>query len=265
MNKIRAPQKMSRRRRALRAQVRNYTRRIGSWVYGCYAWTIFSVLVLLFGGLAILAGQPDRARRLARFFARLIFRLAGISLSVTGLDRLPARSHVLLVNHTSFLDAIVLTALLPASPGYAFTARREFFLQILLWPLLRSVHTIILKHASETHPTGNVDIMKSALERGENLVIFPEGEFGPEPGLKPFHSGAFVAAAQADVPIVVAGLRGARSALRIGSWLPRRTSIALEIGPTLTPSGNDENAIHACMATARTAMMPLTGEPLRNS
>lgn len=260
MNEIPPPQKMFLWKRALLAQAANRMQRIGAWLYGCYTWIVFAVLLLAFGGLAMLSGRVVRARRLARFFARSMFRLAGIPLSVTGLDRLPAQPHVLLANHTSFLDALVLTALLPASPGYTFIARREFPLQILLFPFLKSVRTIVLKQPGKMHHGQNMDIIRSALERGENLMLFPEGKFTPEPGLRPFRSGAFVAAAQAKAPIVVAGLRGARRALRLGTWLPKRTPIALEIGPTLTPCGMDMEAVHTFMAVARMAMMPLTGE-----
>jgi 1-acyl-sn-glycerol-3-phosphate acyltransferase len=251
---------MSLSKSALRAQTGSHIQCLGSWIYGVYTWTIFTVLILSFGGLSLLAGRADRARRMARCIARLMFRLAGMPLSVTGLERLPAPPHVLLANHTSFLDALVLIALLPASPGYTFTTRQEFALQSLLYPLLRSVHTIVLKRHDETHHGANLEVMESALERGENLLIFPEGKFAPEAGLKPFHSGAFVAAAQANVPVVIVGLRGARDALRLGTWLPKRKSITLEIGPTLTPCGTDSDTIHALMAEARAAMIPLTGE-----
>jgi 1-acyl-sn-glycerol-3-phosphate acyltransferase len=235
-------------------------RRAGSRMYGCYAWFVFSVLLLVFGILAALAVRVDRARRLARCIARWMFRLAGIPLSATGLERLPAQTHILLANHTSFLDPIVLTALLPASPGYAFITRRQYALQGLLWPFLRSVHTLVLKHHGDNRHSVNIGILKAALERGENLVVFPEGEFAPEPGLKPFHSGAFVAAAQMRAPIVVVGLRGARHALRLGTWMPKRLPLALEVGPVLMPCGTDAQKIHALMSAARAAMVPLTGE-----
>ncbi len=260
MNETRISPKRPRWKNALPELAQNLARRIGSSVYGFYTWIIFTILVLLFGTLARLPGRPDRARRLARIFARAMFRLAGIPLFIIGLDRLPPRPHVLLVNHTSFLDALALTALLPASPGYTFTTRQEFSLQSLLCPLLRSVRTIVLKPHSQTHHNVNVDLLKTALERGENLLVFPEGEFAPEPGLKPFHSGAFVAAAQANVPMTVAGLRGARTALRLGSWLPKRTPITLEIGTTFLPCGRESEAIHKLMSAARIEMLPLTGE-----
>lgn len=263
MNERRTAPKLSYPKPAMLVPAANCVRRIGTWIYGCYTWIIFVVLVLLFGILALLAGRPHRARYLARVFARLMFRLVGIQLSVTGLDRLATHPHILLVNHTSYLDAIALTALLPAAPGYTFTTRQEFPLQSLLCPLLGSVHTIVLKHPQGGDHTGNVDRMKSALEQGENLLVFPEGQFAPEAGLKPFHSGAFVAAAHVDAPIVVACLRGARNALRLGTWLPKRTPISLLIGPTLTPCGKDPDALHALMAAAHVAMVPLTGESLQ--
>lgn len=245
---------------ALLAPTENLARRIGSLAYGYYTWVIFAVLLLTFGALALLAGRVQRARRLARFFSRWMFRLAGIPVSASGLEHLPAEPHVLLANHTSFLDAILLSALLPACPGYAFVTRRQFALQNLLWPFLISVRTLILKPHGALPHGGNVERMQSALQRGDNLIAFPEGTFSPEPGLKPFHSGVFIAAAQARVPIVVAELHGAREALRQGTWMPKRLPLALEIGTTLRPSGKDDDAIHALMLAARKEMMELDGE-----
>lgn len=237
-----------------------HARQIGAWAYGCYAWGVFALIVLSFGVLVALLRRPSQGRPVARAGARLLFRLAGIPLSAKGLDRLPAQPHVLVVNHTSFLDGIALTALLPPRPGYAFTVRQEFEIQRLLCPLLRGLGTVVLWHSRAEHGASNVDLMTLALRRRKNLLIFPEGGFIPEPGLRPFHSGAFVAAANAGVPVVVAGLRGARSALRPRTWLPRRVGIALEIGPALTPSGNDPHAIARLSAAARNAMAPLAGE-----
>jgi 1-acyl-sn-glycerol-3-phosphate acyltransferase len=168
--------------------------------------------------------------------------------------------HVLVVNHASFLDAIALSALLPAKPGYAFVARQEFPVQRPLCPLVRGVGTVMLQRPGMKHRRSSVELLIAALQRGESLVVFPEGGFGPEPGLKAFHSGAFAAAANASVPVVVAGLRGARAALRPGTWLPRRVGITLEIGPTLTPDGSDRIAIAQLKAAARAAMLTLCGE-----
>lgn len=232
-------------------------RRLAGWLYSGYAWTLAALLLPLFGLLLLAARQPERARPLARTGARLLFRLAGMPLTATGLERLPACPHILLVNHTSFLDGIALIAMLPARPGYAFVVRQQFRVQSLLCPLLRALGTVVLLPAGTGSHAGNAALMARALRRGGSLVVFPEAGFVPQPGLRRFHSGAFVAAAANNAPLVVAGLRGARQALRPRAWLLRRMSMTLEVGPVLLPDAAD---IGTLMRSARHGMLGLSGE-----
>jgi 1-acyl-sn-glycerol-3-phosphate acyltransferase len=235
-------------------------RRIPEWSYGVYAWIAGCAVLLLFGSIIALLCRPAYARPIARMAARLGFLLVGVRVSASGLHRLPDGLHVLVVNHTSFLDGIVLTALLPARPGYAFVVRQQYRSQALLWPLLRALGTIVLTSANPAHSASNVPLLEMALRCGENLLIFPEGRIVPEEGLGHFHSGAFVAAASEKVPVVVAGLHGARTALKLGTWLPRRAEIKLRIGAVLLPEGKDEDALSRLSHVAHAAMLPLTGE-----
>lgn len=242
-------------------KARAFVTNIAAWLYGGYVWTMFTVLLLLCGGLAILLRKPSAGRPVARFGTRAMLALARMPHYAIGLERLPHTPHVLLVNHASFLDAIVLTALLPSRPGYAFAVRQEFPIQRLLCPLLRSLGTLVLiSPHTKARRTKNVTQMTAALRRGQNLVVFPEGGFARAPGLKPFHSGAFVAAANAGVPIAVAGLRGTRAALPSKTWLPHRVPLALEIGPVFATSEKDPEAVARLSAAARKAMVSLSGE-----
>lgn len=233
-------------------------RLLAGWVYSAYAWTLVALLLPVFGLLIMAAHKPARARPLARTGARLLFRLAGMPLRAAGLERLPATPHILLVNHTSFLDGIALIAMLPARPGYAFVVRQQFAVQRLLCPLLRALGTVVLLPAGTGSHAGNAALMASALRHRGNLVVFPEAGFVPEPGLRRFHSGAFVAAAANGAPLAVAGLRGARQALRPRAWLLRRMPMTLEIGAVLQ---SRSAAIGTLMRDARDSMSGLAGEP----
>ncbi len=235
-------------------------RHIGARAFGCYAWTIFVALILPCGGLAMLLQRPRQGRRIARFGARTLFRLADVSLSASGIDRLPRQPHVLLVNHASYLDAIALTALLPAVPGYAYTAKREFASQPVMRSFLAALGTLFIERFDARRSTEDVELMTAALRRGENVMVFPEGSFRREAGLRPFHSGALIAAAKAAAPIVVAGLRGTRAALRAGTWWPHRVPIEFEVGEVLAPPGLDWSATVRLSTTARAAMAALSGE-----
>lgn len=238
-------------------------RRMRAWLYGGYAWLLFGSALVVFGSVALLL-RPARTRPVARAMARLLFRLARMPVSVRGLEQLPPQPHILLVNHTSFLDGIVLTALLPARPGYAFAVRQQYRSQIVLWPLLKALGTIALEHAQPHHPmqqhTTNIARLAAALRGGQNLIVFPEGAIKPEPGLQPFHSGAFIAAGAGAAPVVIAALHGTRDALRLGTWLPRRMPVQLQIGPVLVPEGDDEQAWRRLNLAAHAAMRALTGD-----
>jgi 1-acyl-sn-glycerol-3-phosphate acyltransferase len=232
--------------------------RLAGWLYSAYAWSLMAVLLPLFGGLAIALRRPALARPVARAGVRLLFRLAAIPITVRGLERLPAAPHILLVNHSSFLDGLALTALLPPRPGYGFVVRQQFRVQRLLCPLLRALGAVVLTPAGTGSHAGNAALIAHALRRGASLVIFPEAGFVPQPGLRRFHSGAFVAGMRTGAPLVPAGLRGARQALRPRAWVLRRTAIALDIGTALDTQAGD---IGTLMASARSALLALTGEP----
>jgi 1-acyl-sn-glycerol-3-phosphate acyltransferase len=243
---------------SLRARLRVGMRRLATWAYGAYAWLIFGLLLLPFG-LAVLAPRrPASGRRIARAGARLVLRLLGAEAVATGIDGLPRRPHVLLVNHSSYLDAIVLTALLPAD--YAFAAKREFADQFWMRALLCGLGAVFIERGDPRRSNADVATLAAALQGGANVIVFPEGTFEREAGIKPFHSGAFAAAARAGVPLVVAGLRGTRAALRAGAWWPRRSAIALEIGPQLAPGSTEWSALARLREAARAAMARLAGE-----
>jgi 1-acyl-sn-glycerol-3-phosphate acyltransferase len=245
---------------AVRGVARSHLRRAQAVTYGVYAWLLFTLMTAAFGGCIVLLRLPAAGRRIARTGARLLFRLAGVELSAAGLDMLPGRPHVLVVNHTSYLDAILLTALLPAAPGYAFVAKQEFAGRPGMGNMLQGLGTVFIERYDASRSEEGVARMAAALRRGESLLVVPEGTFRRQAGLQAFQTGAFAAASQAGVPVVVAAVGGARGALRSGTFLPARHPLQVRIGETLMPSGADWSAAVRLRNAARATLLPLTGE-----
>ena len=81
------------------------------------------------------------------------------------------------------------------------------------------------------------------------------------PGLRDFRLGAFLIAAQAGVPVNPVTLRGTRSVLRDGGWLPRRARLHLEVGEALLPDGDDFQAAIRLRDAARAEIVSRCGEP----
>lgn len=236
--------------------------RHGSVAYSVYCWLLFGIILLVFGLVIVVwPGTIAQRRWLARNGARLLLRSARLPLRVEGLERLPENPHILVANHSSFLDALILSAVLPHSPGYAFVARQEFRGQVLLWPVLRAVGTVIL-HKHTVHTPSSIERLAMVLEKGENLVIFPEGGIERTPGLRPFHSGAFVVAARYGLPVVLVGIRGARHALPLKTWRPVRTPVTVIIGTVIHPEALGKDIPDNIAQAARIATASLAGEDL---
>jgi 1-acyl-sn-glycerol-3-phosphate acyltransferase len=168
---------------------------------------------------------------------------------------------VFVSNHASYVDSLILTALLP--PGAHFAAKREFASVPVLGWLFARLGTRFVERFDAREAIEGARELAAAARAGESLVIYPEGTFTREPGLRPFHMGAFVAAAQSGRPVVPVALRGTRSVLRDGSWLPRRASVEVHIEKPLAPRGSGWSDALALRDEARRAILARCGEPDR--
>jgi len=82
------------------------------------------------------------------------------------------------------------------------------------------------------------------LEKGEPLVLFPEGTRRAGPLIEHLHEGAAFVASRAGVPVVPVGIGGSERALPKGKRLPRPVKIHVLIGPPLVPAPIAEGARH---------------------
>lgn len=212
-------------------------RTLGDYAYAAWWW---SVLVLIACGLwPLVVGLPRRAWRHAAVGAgiRLLFRLTGTAFSVDRAGSLPERDVILVPNHTSYLDGGLISAAMKGP--LAFVVAERFGRQFVAGRFLRALGTVFVGGGEPgLHEAEQAAL--AALQRGERLVIFPEGRLRRMPGLLSFYTGPFVLAAKAQVPIVPVTLTGARSLLRDGGqWFPRRGRAGVRIGAAVQPTGGD--------------------------
>jgi 1-acyl-sn-glycerol-3-phosphate acyltransferase len=243
-----------------KVSLHNTARQAGRRLYAAWCWSVFALLALPVALLLALLRQPAAGRRLGHAAARLFLLLAAMPVRAKGLERLPAAPHLLLVNHTSYLDVIVLYAALPPRCGYVFVAKRELARQPFLRACLRGLGTLFVERHEAAKGAQDVDEIVAALKAGARLAIFPEGTFSREAGLKPFRMGAFVAAARAGVPVAVAALRGVRAILRDQTWRPRHGRPEFEVGAVLQADGADWAAAVRLREAVRARMLQLSGE-----
>lgn len=232
-------------------------RPVGHGLYGLWFWIVFGCLAsTTLCAIVLLPGQ-HRRRRAARTAANLAFRFTGSRPSVEGLHRLPPEPAVVVANHASYLDGILLTAVLPHR--YRFVIKREvtrvpvmnFFLQRI------GAHFV---ERFDTHGSARDarKIMQTAAN-GHSLAFFPEGTFAAEPGLRPFRNGAFRVAARRSLPLVPLTIRGTRQMLPAQIWLPRPAQLSVTIADPLLTDGDSD--IREAMQHCRQRILQALDEP----
>ncbi len=221
---------------ALLPRLRQLGRAVGRALFGFWAALLFALLAPLTWLLTLLMPNPPAAWALGRAAARTLFRLAGTPVTVRGLEHLPAGPCVLVSNHASYLDGVILVAALPR--GFAFVAKRELREQFVAGPYLRRLGAEFVERFDVQRSVADAGRLAEAVQQGRSLAVFPEGTFVARPGLLPFHLGAFLAAARAGVPVLPVAIRGSRELLPDGSWWPRPGSLQVDVGLPIHPASD---------------------------
>ena len=161
-------------------------------LFGAWFILVFVVCALLcLFGVALLPGL-QRRQRLVRRLTRVIFVLTGLGPDIEGLDHLPSGPCVVAANHASYLDGVVMTAVLP--PRFSFVIKGEMRGVPLAGYLLRRIDSFFVDRASANHKAVSARSIIRAAQSGRALGVFPEGTFIDVPGLQRFHRGAFAVA-----------------------------------------------------------------------
>jgi len=247
---------------SLLPQLRRRIAAIGGLAYGLYGWLLFALIAPPTWLLTALAPRPAVAWSVNRRAARFILRLAGIPLTVRGLEHLPRAPCVLVANHASYLDGIALFATLPVP--FSFVAKREFLDHPVARAYLRRLGVQFVERFDTRQSVQAPWRLAEVVKAGTSMAFFPEGTFGRMPGLASFRLGAFAAAVAAKVPVLPVAIRGTRAVLREGAWLPRRGTIAVTIGSPVSSRVSGRDAFAQAVAlrdAARAQILAHCGEP----
>ena len=240
-------------------QLVQVTRLLRETLYAFW-WWIVVVLSFVFAWLAVMVlPRLDWRWSAVRAIARAALAVVGVPVAVSGLDRVPRGNAMLVFNHSSYMDALVLTAVLRGEPLYV--AKKELAGQIFAGALLRRLGTLFVDRYDIIGSLADTEDVIVAARQGRNIVYFPEGTFTRRPGLSGFYLGAFKVAAEASLPVLPGIIRGTRSMLRSDQWFPRWTPLSIQIEDAVKPSGTGFASLVQLRDAVRRVILAHCGEP----
>ncbi len=158
-------------------------------------------------------------------------------LTISGQEHIPAQPpFILIANHASHLDALVLAAPLPwRQRDHIFPiAAGDVFFQT---PVI-SIFSAMMLNAlpmwrKNCGPHAMKDLRRRLLDEPCSYILFPEGARSRDGKMLPFKPGLGMLVAETSVPVVPCHLDGCSAALHADQIVPRPRRIRLRIGAPL--------------------------------
>lgn len=181
-------------------------------------------------------------------------------LAVEGRENLPAPPFILIANHTSHLDALVLSAALrgeAARRAHALAAGDTFFASPLASAFAAYAVNALPVWRRRTRASEIATLRERLGEDRLVYILFPEGTRARDGVMAPFQPGIGALVGGTAVPVVPCRLDGAFAAWPAHRRLPRPGRLRLMIGPSLTfdavPASREgwEEVARRCEAAVR--------------
>jgi acyl-[acyl-carrier-protein]-phospholipid O-acyltransferase / long-chain-fatty-acid--[acyl-carrier-protein] ligase len=138
----------------------------------------------------------SRTERVLYFFGRLLVRCF-YRVNAIGLENLPSGGFLLVPNHISWVDALVLQLACPRPIRYVID--QEYYHKPILHPILRAIGCIPI---STRHSHAAVRAAAEKIADGEIVCVFPEGQLERRGVLLRLHRGYELIARHSNAQVV---------------------------------------------------------------
>jgi len=188
------------------------------------------------------------------FFALIVKPVVFIvlGLNLRGRSNLPAVGPAVIVaNHNSHLDTLVLMSLYPLSQIHKIrpVAAADYFVDgggLKAWLTQKCIGIIPMDRSGKTEKENLFDDCEAALTRGEILILFPEGSRGEPEKMSELKKGVFyLLENQPSTKVTPVMLHGLGRALPKGTALLVPFNCDVIIGPVISARDNAADFINA--------------------
>jgi 1-acyl-sn-glycerol-3-phosphate acyltransferase len=199
---------------------------------------------------------PPRQLRVARAWARSLLRIAGVKVTVEGLDRIqPGGNYVFVSNHVSYMDIPVVLGIIPEE--FLFLAKSSLFHIPFLGTHLKTAGHVMVPLEDPRSAIKTLQHTAALLRDGRSTLVFPEGGRSETGELREFKDGAAFLAIRAQIPVVPLAMIGLRNILRMHTLTFHRGKVTLRIGQPISTDGMTTHDRAKLTAAVRQAIVEM--------
>jgi 1-acyl-sn-glycerol-3-phosphate acyltransferase len=223
-------------------------------------WVFFGVSSLVCFTTALLIWMItfpfDRDHRCNHMFSCVWATLYAVAypgwrVSVRHRERIPPRrAYVIVANHTSIADIILLFGLFKQ---FKWVSKKSVFkLPLIGWNMMMSGYVPLVR--GDRSSIGRMmEESRRWLRRGISIMMFPEGTRSEDGQLKPFKHGAFSLALETGVSVVPIAIHGGHALIpKHSGTFAAKADLVVEVLDAIPPDGFTEPDAYA--EAARTAI-----------
>lgn len=237
-----------------------------TWIWGLATilWGGFSVVLASIGIplLSIFVGRKRAFLIGGRIWTRTMLAICGVGYRRLGWEDLPEEIRtgrqpaVFMSNHESHMDPSVMISSLEVNA--VFIAKQELKWVPFLGQLIWFMDFIFINRQNRSKAIDSIKQAADRIQKGQNVVIFPEGTRSPDGHLLDFKKGGFALAQDAGVPIVPVALRGGFTVLPKGARRVTPGQYTVIFGSPVLPQA--EQSREALMAEVRARILALVAQ-----
>ncbi len=149
------------------------------------------------------ASSDEEIREIRDIYAHKLLGYIGIHIVVDNPEKAPKEKCLLLINHKSVIDPLVVDIAVENTPAYGmWIAKKELYNSFFFGVFVRNAGTILIDRES-SQMSGFFNDIKDSVKMGRSIFIFPEGTRNKtDKNLTEFKEGAKIIALKNRLPMI---------------------------------------------------------------
>lgn len=179
-------------------------------------------------------------KNISKFFLSLYFRIKG-----EGMEKLPSSPFILVSNHQSFLDGLLVLSFLKKkiNKNSYFYAKEKHVRS--WWRRFLAARSNIIVMDINKELKLSLQKLAEVLRRGKNVIIFPEGTRSMDGKVGKFKKTFAILSKELNVPVASVAIKGAFEAFPKGTIFPRPFKrIEVKFLETVSPEGHTYDSLN---------------------